>query len=633
MHCRMLAAALASALLVVPAASLAGRDAGTGDAGARAAYDTHWATIPSSGPGGGKDPAPSKPGDDGSVAPTPAPKAEPAPAPATPSGPKEAAEEKPRFTAEQRKAARDFLEMVWKASEQGPLPCEKVVQANTRAVLVAAELSKADVAAHPMGVVALARCAEAQGYFGLMGDLSKMLLDYGKKDAHPELLARAVLGLGRPDVAMKVLAEAEKVLPKDPDVAVTKAKVLCRVRLWPECHAQAERALALAKSMPDKALREAIVNRALKYRGRSGVHLGKLDAALADADASEAAGGDKDDLEQVRASALEAKEAGAVLDVEVEDLIPLGTYHLVGKVKGAQPLVDVALIRLGTEPARYRVEAEVPGVTGRFTKTVVAMPGREQRVSVHPPLLPTFDPTQVRAAREVQVDVSIVALESGGERGVYKKSATLTLQPRDFLPLARFTDKEETTGNWVSEYIGAWVTPNVRAVDAFLKAAKQRAPKAAFAGEQAETGPQVKALYDELQARGMSYVMDPNMMAADGMKGQRTRLPTEVLASTNAQCLEGAILYATLFEAIGLRSAVVLVPGHAFVGWAAAKPDGVADGIWFFLETTATHDATFMQALKIGGAEFQKYKEKKAATVLPIAELRKLGVSPQPYDN
>ncbi|MGC4122782.1 MAG: hypothetical protein QM765_51065 [Myxococcales bacterium] len=639
MHRRLFVLALAAASLVsLPAA--AAPDAGirrTGIDAGRAAYDTDWATLPAEpDPSASPSQAQRNLDDEGSATPTApaAPAPETRTEPAAPSGPKDAVDETPRFSPEEKKQAREFLQAVWKVAERGQLDCEKAVDASTRRKLIAADFDSSDVVTHPKGYLALARCAEARGFFGLMGNLGLVLFKYGKKNAHPEILARAVLGLGSPDAAWKLLLLSEKDFPNDPDIAVTKAKVLCRVRQWSECHAQAEQTLTIAKGMRDKALREAIVNRALKYRARSNAHLGRLDAALSDADASEKVGGDSEDLEQVRSLALEAKSAGAVLDVEVESQMPLGTYHLVGKVKGVDPLVDVVITRLGAEPSRYRVEAEVTGVTGRFTKTVVAMPGREQRVSVHPPLLPSFDPGQVRAAREVQVDVSITALEGTGERVVFKKSTALTLQPRDFLPITRFTDKEENViKSSVSEFIAAWATPNARSVDAFLKTAKQRAPGAAFAGEQAATVPQVMALYQELQARGVSYVMDPDMLTADGTFGQRTRLPSEVLASTNAQCLEGAILYATLFEAIGLQPLVVTVPGHAFVGWATSAHDGKYANSFLFLETTATHDATFEGAVNLGIGQYLKYKPLNAVTVLPIAELRRAGFTPQPYDN
>jgi hypothetical protein len=125
--------------------------------------------------------------------------------------------------------------------------------------------------------------------------------------------------------------------------------------------------------------------------------------------------------------------------------------------------------------------------------------------------------------------------------------------------------------------------------------------------------------------------MDPNVMSGMGL-GQRTRLPTEVLASTNAQCLEGTLLYASLMEAIGLKPAIIIIPGHAFVAWHAGPKDGLSEKSYYFLETTMTHAAEFKDALVMAKKEFVQADADDTATVLSLVELRERGVTPQPFD-
>src|SRR5215475_5719707 len=131
----------------------------------------------------------------------------------------------------------------------------------------------------------------------------------------------------------------------------------------------------------------------------------------------------------------------------------------------------------------------------------------------------------------------------------------------------------------------------------------------------------------------MSYVMDPYLFENGALHGQRTRLPAEVLASTNAQCLEGTLLYATLLEAIGIKPVVVTVPGHAFVGWLPSPKDTVTSKAkLFFLETTATHDRKFVDAVDIAIGEFLEHDKNKKANLIDVTKFRQLGVSPQPVD-
>jgi hypothetical protein len=115
---------------------------------------------------------------------------------------------------------------------------------------------------------------------------------------------------------------------------------------------------------------------------------------------------------------------------------------------------------------------------------------------------------------------------------------------------------------------------------------------------------------------------------------QRTRLPAEVLASTNAQCLEGTLLFATLLESIGIKPIIVVVPGHAFVGWKTVAADGTG-GKPLFLETTMVGNADFKAAVKVATARVQS--EDKAGNfargvshLLDLERLRKSGYKPQP---
>ena len=76
--------------------------------------------------------------------------------------------------------------------------------------------------------------------------------------------------------------------------------------------------------------------------------------------------------------------------------------------------------------------------------------------------------------------------------------------------------------------------------------------------------------------------------AGPGQVTQRTRLPRESLRHKSANCIDGTVLMASLLEAASLHAAIVLVPGHAFVGWETWP--GTDE--WDYLETTmiATHD-------------------------------------------
>jgi hypothetical protein len=152
---------------------------------------------------------------------------------------------------------------------------------------------------------------------------------------------------------------------------------------------------------------------------------------------------------------------------------------------------------------------------------------------------------------------------------------------------------------------------------------------------QSATLPQVAAIYDELKAMGVSYVMDPNVLS-DTLFVQRTRLPGDVLKTTNAQCLEGTLLFATLLESIGLEPIIMMVPGHAFVGWYATAKDKQKFPA-LFVETTMVGGATFEQAVNVANKRVQDEFaqgniDSGVSKWIALKDLRKAGVTPQPYE-
>ena len=247
--------------------------------------------------------------------------------------------------------------------------------------------------------------------------------------------------------------------------------------------------------------------------------------------------------------------------------VPLGVYHLLGQVKGTRPVLTLKLYNFDDKPRNVRIEVEIPGVTEKKVTTKLLMPGKKEVAELTPPLRTDF-PIGV-AARRAAVAAQTSRCPSAPSR------STRRAIPSPCCRATRCRCRSASTpisSSPTPGFIAAWVTPNAKAVDAFLNQAKARV-NGTFAGEQTATFPQVKAIWDELSAQGVSYVMDPAVLADFGF-AQRTRLPAEVLQSKNAQCLEGTILFATLLEAIGLSPIIVRVPGHAFVGWRPNASDG-----------------------------------------------------------
>ena len=159
------------------------------------------------------------------------------------------------------------------------------------------------------------------------------------------------------------------------------------------------------------------------------------------------------------------------------------------------------------------------------------------------------------------------------------------------------------------EHIAAWVTPHVEPVKHMLRnAIKYRSDKTLW-GYQGTRDPlfvreQVKAIFLALKNDGqLAYINSPFAVGPrNGEERQTVRLPRESLSERSANCIDGAVLYASLLEQADLKPVIVVQTGHAFVGWRTWDTDNTCE----FLEGTMTLTDSFEVAFQEGMAEYQK---------------------------
>jgi len=97
---------------------------------------------------------------------------------------------------------------------------------------------------------------------------------------------------------------------------------------------------------------------------------------------------------------------------------------------------------------------------------------------------------------------------------------------------------------------------------------------------------QAWAVWQALAAHGIRYsAADPGIARGPHVFSQRVRLLEQTWADRSANCIDGSVLIASVLERIGLRSFLVLVPGHAFVG--------------FYTDAQATH-AAYLETTLLG---------------------------------
>lgn len=203
---------------------------------------------------------------------------------------------------------------------------------------------------------------------------------------------------------------------------------------------------------------------------------------------------------------------------------------------------------------------------------------------------------------------------------------------------------DEDTVHDLSYQVVAWVTPNTRPITEALQIAADYSPTGQLWGYQngdteqqqaAIVREQVKAILQALKEQvRIRYINAPISFGqkADQVQ-QRVNLPKDSLELRQANCIDGAVLYASLIERAAMNPVIVIILGHAFVGWETW--DG--SGQYEVLETTLTGSHTFEEALERGIQEFEGaeplvgrplFHPDGFAVLLDVKALRERGVLP-----
>jgi hypothetical protein len=304
--------------------------------------------------------------------------------------------------------------------------------------------------------------------------------------------------------------------------------------------------------------------------------------------------------------------------------LPTGIYHLLDPE--TDPLLTVTLTNETSKIKRVCVKAFLEGLSGQAIRTVELERGGKGATLK---LLPTLFPERAQAITEVQrATLHLIVEDLDGKPESHDTFPLVCLARTSSFNSVR----QPGTGRVVdlSHYYGAWVTPNVEAVQERIRRAAEHRPERQIWGYQgaADSVPQqVEALYKALREADIVYVNSViDYGAPPGMFTQRTRLPRESLALKSANCIDGTVLLASLLEGASLHPGIVLVPGHAFLAWETWQDSGD----WRYLETTLIGQADFTAACQAGQRQYDSLWQRNPQLVkrLPLQDLRARGIWP-----
>ncbi|MFN0078096.1 MAG: hypothetical protein ACKVY0_16695 [Prosthecobacter sp.] len=221
-------------------------------------------------------------------------------------------------------------------------------------------------------------------------------------------------------------------------------------------------------------------------------------------------------------------------------------------------------------------------------------------------------------------------------------------------------DEEGEDFDDFSWLFAAYVNENHPLVDRILKEALDSGLVSGFTGYQSEDPKevmmQVFAVWNALQRRGIKYSDVSTTTPSKFVVSQNVRFLDDSIDATQANCVDGSVLMASILQKIGINSYLVMVPGHCFLAFDTGED---ADAGIIGLETTMLGDnelkpvkeipslpqkaklkefqasyKTFSNAVKTGNAALEENaeafenEEDPNIQLISINDARELGIMP-----
>ncbi len=191
-----------------------------------------------------------------------------------------------------------------------------------------------------------------------------------------------------------------------------------------------------------------------------------------------------------------------------------------------------------------------------------------------------------------------------------------------------------------SAFTMTMVTPNDPVVTLYTSEITRLAggTTAGIAGGPDEVKRICAIIYDYMCRTGLRYVGDSGVPATfDNIATmvQTVRLPRDVIINNQGLCIELSLLWCSILEHVGVRSAMILVPGHAFV--VAYSPDqGMPLAAGLPIECTAItpravgKDApvSFADAVQMAAQEVQHWSKDGRIIPLEVQKIQAYGFTP-----
>lgn len=242
-----------------------------------------------------------------------------------------------------------------------------------------------------------------------------------------------------------------------------------------------------------------------------------------------------------------------------------------------------------------RIELDETPFYSRSVSTFI-LPKENTEYIIYPDILWRYDALR---ANEQAEPISVVARVEADGRDLGQRVRTFSVRSVNECLLGYMKQLPGGKQTYVSTrlFYAAYVNEESPLIDKILREALNTRIVRSFLGYQRGTAEsvdkQVYALWNVLQKRGFKYSsVSYSSLSSNVVYAQRVRTFEDAFNSSQINCVDGSVLFASLLRAINITPVLVQLPGHMFVG---------------YYTDNARKNLTFLETTMIGNVDLDDY--------------------------
>ncbi|MCF8067922.1 MAG: hypothetical protein K9L30_05000 [Desulfobacterales bacterium] len=264
-----------------------------------------------------------------------------------------------------------------------------------------------------------------------------------------------------------------------------------------------------------------------------------------------------------------------------------------------------------------------------------------------------YDYAVLYKIRQPQPEVIKFMLEVEGAKGIIQTRKVLVRSLNDCPTLFKDSMGNLSSFNFI---FAAFVNEHHPVVDEILRKALDTGIIRSFHGYQGtpeQVSEEIFAVWNALQREKVQYsnLWMPSALS-DEVHSQHVRFIQDSFKNAQANCVDGSVLFASVFTKLGLYTELIFPPGHCLLTVYLEPPQKDKKPNFICLETTmigivdldkfSIRDTfyslmgkknylsrhSFNYAVKVGGKKYNAIEEWKKDTKVPVLLARKIGIIP-----